>query len=82
VPLDLDVIRAMSPTKGPRCTVARLLDELTEQDRATFLLALNDPDISDAALYRALENDGHTVARLPALGKHRRGQCNCPKEKA
>lgn len=64
------------PTKGPLCSVARLLSTLSEDDAATLRGALSDPRVKTSTIQRALRRNGDTLAEQ-TIGRHRRGGCAC-----
>jgi len=60
----------------PVCTVSRVLEQLTPEDRQALLDALADPTVLLSAIERALRVDGIEIA-AQTLGRHRRGDCHC-----
>ena len=72
-----DQIHAESTVKkGPTCSVALLLADLDDEDRAALTDALADSKVPGTVIERALLKEGH---RMPAynLQRHRRGMCSC-----
>lgn len=62
-----------------RCTVARLLSELDDEDRATFLALIAEVrsgERSAASVGRILARAGHPT-RTDNLTHHLRGDCRC-----
>lgn len=62
-------------THGPQCTVALVLAELDDDDRAT-LLDLLDSRVPYTHIERATTAIGHRVPS-GAASRHRRGLCGC-----
>jgi hypothetical protein len=69
--------RADRPIKGPRCTVAVMLDGLGGDDRAEAVAALADPAVMSSALVRAMARRGWDVPTQYVVQRHRRGECRC-----
>jgi hypothetical protein len=63
-------------SKGPRCSVAAVLDGHDEADQ--IAAALTDPDIPGSLIAKALTDTG-TKVRPEAVQRHRRGLCGCPR---
>jgi len=61
-------------SKGPRCAMCQLVDELPEADRAVLVTALADHRYTGAAITRALRAEGHQIA-APTVTRHRKGDC-------
>lgn len=65
----------MAQTGGPRCSIARLFDELTEDDAAAVRKALASKvdarDLSDI-----LRGNGHRIM-THTIRRHRRDECSC-----
>lgn len=59
---------------GARCTVCRLLVELSEPDRSTLADALTGNDYSSVQIADALTAEGHRI-RKGTVSRHRRGEC-------
>lgn len=63
---------------GARCTVAVILDDLDDGDRASLVEALANRKLSVNVIYRALtETTGEKPSRS-GIERHRRGDCACP----
>lgn len=58
------------------CTVSLLLDELSADDRAALIAAMDDVRLSGAAIARALATIGHQM-RSHNIQRHRRKECSC-----
>lgn len=61
--------------KGPRCSVANLLDTLDDDDRQALLDAFAS-DLQHAQITRALKAEGHRVGDQ-TIARHRGGECSC-----
>lgn len=61
-------------SKGPRCSVAAVLDGNPEADQINA--ALKDRDIPGSVIAKALTDIGAKV-RAEAVQRHRRGACDC-----
>jgi hypothetical protein len=80
----LDVIRGETRTSGPRCSVALIRDEMSDEDRANLDAALDDKTINGTAIARALLHPEYVAKyRTPvsdySVQQHRRGDCRCGK---
>ena len=75
----LDDIQALNTDARPNgCVVARVMESLSEKDKADLVIALDDPSVMHVAIARALINRGHDVgAHGKSIGSHRKGQCGC-----
>ena len=75
----LDDIRAINTDARPNgCVVARVMERLSEKDKADLVIALADPGVMHVAIARALINRGHDVgAHGKSIASHRKGQCGC-----
>lgn len=60
--------------RGPRCTVCALVPGLGKDDRTALEAALNDRNITSAAISRALRREGHAITES-TLRRHRKGEC-------
>lgn len=70
-----DSLEANKPTsKGPRCTVHILMEQLTPADRKALQAALNDASFTTAAICRALRAEGHDFG-YTTMARHRKGEC-------
>ena len=67
---------AKAERKGPRCSVAKLMDRMPAQDREALQAALDDDQLEARAIWRALLAEGYDITDQP-LGRHRRGICQC-----
>lgn len=73
----LDEIRAnVNDTAGRTCAVKLVIETLTPDDHADLVAAFNDPSVTSAAIYRALNHRGSNVSQF-SLQRHRRGECRC-----
>lgn len=75
----LDDIQALNADARPNgCVVARVMESLSEKDKAGLVIALADPGVMHVAIARALINRGHDVgAHGKSIASHRKGQCGC-----
>jgi hypothetical protein len=69
-------IAAQEPLKGPRCSVAILLDTLDAQDANDLRSALANPAYQGTSISRALKGRGINLSPH-SLVRHRRGDCLC-----
>lgn len=72
----LDDIHAEAPSGPDRCSVAVLMDSLSDTDRKDLEKALADPGIPHTAITRALNKRGCNM-HDKRLAAHRRGECAC-----
>jgi hypothetical protein len=79
-------LQGLTPRKrGPRCTVATMLDEIRQQDpKGHELLAglIDDPTVTGASLAEALVSAGYVIQKNTILRHRHRGTgrgCSCPK---
>lgn len=74
----LDEIAAASAShrKGPLCTVARILSEMTELDASDLDTAFRDLKYSNKSILVVLRARGYDVAQT-TVARHRRGECAC-----
>ena len=74
--------RQLEKPRGGKCSIARLLDRAADDDLPVsaqeLVEALNDKDLKSSALSEALRERG-VEATEPALSRHRRGGCQCPR---
>jgi hypothetical protein len=63
-------------TTQNRCPVAKLLGDLSPEDRADLDLALADDGIRHVAIARALSSRGYRVNEK-GVAAHRRATCAC-----
>lgn len=59
-----------------RCSVADLMDSMSEPDAKDLADALGDPSIPHTAITRALNKRGHDM-HDKRVAAHRRGECAC-----
>lgn len=74
MPLAEKLQKPKRPTGLP-CSVAVLLRNLNNEDRAALYAAL-DGNQSSSDIYWALRDEGHKVGKQ-TIGRHRRGECRC-----
>jgi hypothetical protein len=76
----LSEVKNSRPMYGPPCSVARLLERLSEEDRKVVETILDQKadgqGISNRKLHEILVGEGHVVS-YHSLGSHRRKQCRC-----
>lgn len=60
--------------KGPRCTVCTLIQKLDKSDSAALVAALEDETFTHAAIYRALQAEGHRISAT-TVQRHRTRNC-------
>jgi Trk K+ transport system NAD-binding subunit len=62
--------------KGPRCTIAKVLERMESTDRDAFIAALNNDELQAPFIARTLTDHGwpmtHTI-----VARHRRKDCQC-----
>lgn len=63
-------------TKGPRCSVGKLVDTLDPDDWQALCESLDTPAIETAKIARALARGGHSITAL-TVGRHRKHECRC-----
>lgn len=75
----LDDIQELNADMRPsKCAIARVMPELSKDDQADLLAALDDPGVMHVAIARALANRGFNVgAHGKNIAAHRKGQCGC-----
>lgn len=66
--------REASTSKGPRCSICQLVDNLEPSDQDTLLAAFADARFTGAAITRALRSEGHSVS-AQMITRHRKGEC-------
>jgi hypothetical protein len=72
-------VEALGNRCGPRCTVALLLNQLDEEERAELVDCLDDTvGVQTSALTRVLRARGHQIGEA-SMGRHRRRDCACPR---
>ena len=67
-------ILSLTMKSSYQCSVGAWLD--TRDDRAEWVAILIDPTLKGAGIWRAMSARGFTN-KLPALHRHRRGDCDC-----
>lgn len=81
---DLSVIEARRGTyPGPQCTVARILNQLTDDDRDHLVRVIDNTDIPGSVIAGALTRNGYSVADKTVLRHRKRGMssgCHCPRD--
>lgn len=63
-------------TKGPRCTMGVLLEELPKSEAQALRDALADPNWRTTWIRDALQEEGHALSHT-SVARHRRGACQC-----
>jgi hypothetical protein len=64
-------------SKGPQCSVSRLLGGMTAQDRLELEAELVGT-VPASALSEAINKLYGVVIKAHIIGRHRRGDCKCP----
>ena len=73
-----DAIAQTAPRKGPRFSTGKILEDVTDEQRAELEQALANADIQTANLSRAIAlAHGGKPIDPQSLGKHRKGECGC-----
>lgn len=70
---------------GPQCTVARILEQLEDQDRTAAARLIDNTEIPGSAIAEALTRNGFPVADKTVLRHRKRGTssgCRCPQAHA
>jgi hypothetical protein len=70
---------------GPQCTVARIMGQISQEDREHLNRILDNPDIPGSVIADALTRNGYNVADKTVRRHRKRGTstgCTCPKEAA
>ena len=68
---------------GPQCTVARIMGQLSENDREAVTRVLDNPEIPGSVIAGALTRNGFPIADKTVLRHRKRGTssgCRCPKD--
>jgi hypothetical protein len=73
---DLADIRAFNARRGPRCSVAILMESLEPTISDKLTRALDDPTCQTKAIARWLGGQGFDLSHWQ-LQYHRRGDCAC-----
>lgn len=63
-------------TQPNRCPVAKVLPDLSKEDRGDLEAAMANPGLRHVAIARALERRGHRVSDK-AIAAHRGESCAC-----
>ena len=75
----LEDIKRERPTPNrPTCTIATIVRDLDDEDRAAFETVIYDYSVPCSAIGRALRGRGVNVSDQ-TLNRHRRGICACPR---
>ena len=69
--------QAIQTRKGPPCTTGAFIATLSQQDRQEVLDAF-DSTLHTSVIFRALQKLYPDASRT-SVGKHRNGDCQCPK---
>jgi hypothetical protein len=74
----LDAFNATEVVKGPSCGIAKILAQLSDDDRQLVQgwLAASKDEVGHAHIARTLTRVGHRVDGS-SVGRHRRGECLC-----
>ena len=73
-----DVTSHSGRTRG-FCTVRTILDSLNPSARARLQATLDNPQLSSAAISKALKKRlGDAAPQHHTVNRHRRGDCSCP----
>lgn len=67
-------IAASKKKRGTRCTFCTIYQQLDPDDQAALLAAMDDPNVEQMQIYRALVAEGHRITH-DTVGRHYRGQC-------
>lgn len=62
-------------TKGPQCSIGRILDALDDVDQSALISSLHG-SMLHTAIARALTSNDHRVS-ASTVARHRRGDCSC-----
>lgn len=73
-----DTLKTPPPVRRSVCAIGRLLETLRGEELAALRVALANPEWSNAALARALTDEGHSIGQQ-ASANHRAGRCSCVK---
>jgi len=78
----MDLLSAMEElasrpsTTGFPCSVGTFLQQIKDEERASFNKILENNKIGSVSIFDMLKNNGYKVAKA-AVYKHRRKQCRC-----
>lgn len=73
---DLSDIRAYNSRRGPRCSVAVLMNSAPPLIADKVQRALEDPSLQTKAISRWLNDQGYEMSHWQ-MQYHRRGDCSC-----
>jgi CTP:molybdopterin cytidylyltransferase MocA len=62
--------------RGGTCHVALLLPQLDDEDRAAFLVALDNPALSPKRIAKLMQSHGHDIGHS-SIYRHGNGDCRC-----
>lgn len=62
--------------QATKCTVLRIMRQLSDDDLATLQAMLDDDTITSVKIALALKMVGHSVSPT-TVGRHRRRECRC-----
>lgn len=71
-----DITTEQEKTQPNRCPVAKVMPDLSAEDRADLEAAMANPAIRHVAIARALEARGLRVGDK-GIAMHRKGDCAC-----
>ena len=71
-----DALAQEATLPGPKCGIHTALQALSEEDRGTLMAALENRDVTGAAISRALATIGHKMTAF-TVNRHRKGDCSC-----
>lgn len=71
-----DVYDAVETRKGPKCTIALLIEDLDPETAEGLKQVLGDKRVSHTIISRVLRSRGHFVGDS-TIGRHRLGKCKC-----
>lgn len=72
---DLNNIKSFTKSGGMRCTVCALIATLTDTETKMLNNLMQNPDVSYAAISRALKANNHVLSQ-GTLSRHAKGECN------
>lgn len=68
---------------GPKCTVARIMEQISTADRETLERLIDNPAIPGSLIAEALTRNGHSITDKTVLRHRKRGAaagCRCPRD--
>jgi hypothetical protein len=71
-----EVYDAAAIRKGPKCTIALLIEDLDPETADGLRQVLDDKRVSHTIISRVLRSRGHYVGDS-TIGRHRLGKCKC-----